>query len=93
MDLHGNPSNEELELTKAQNTSWLVDRSFWQSWEQNKEPQLVPLGTCKEWVCIEREPIWDTEVSYNSLCKLLDTCFATCVKEGDNPVRQCAYWT
>jgi len=65
--MHGNPSNEELGLPKAQNTSWLVDRSFWQSWEQNNEPQLVPLGTCKEWVCIEREPTWGTEVSHNSL--------------------------
>ena len=36
--IHGNPSNDELGLPKAQNKTWLVDRSFWQSWEQNNEP-------------------------------------------------------
>ena len=29
--IHDNPSNDELGLPKAQNTSWLVYRSFWQS--------------------------------------------------------------
>ena len=67
--IHGNPSREELGLPKAQNTSWLVDRSFWQSWVQNNEPQIVPLVTSKEWVCIDREPTWGTKVSHNVLCK------------------------
>jgi len=89
--IHG---NDELELPKAQNKTWLVDRSFWQSWEQNNEPQLVPLVRCKEWVCIEREPIWDTEVTHDRLCKMLDIGFSTRTKDtdptGDTPVRQCA---
>ena len=29
--IHGHPSREELGLPIAQDTSWLVDRSFWQS--------------------------------------------------------------
>ena len=81
--IHGNPSREDLGLPKALNTSWLVDRSFWQSWVQNNEPQIVPLATSKEWVCIDREPTWSTEVSHNVLCKLLDTCFFTRATEGD----------
>jgi len=50
----------------------------------------VPLATSKEWVCIDREPTWGTEVSHNVLCKLLDICFSTRTKEGDTPVRQYA---
>jgi len=88
--IHGNPSREELGLPKAQNTSWLVDRSFWQSWVQNNEPRIVPLVTSKEWVCIDREPTWGTEVSRNVLCKLLDTCFSTRATEGDTSMRQYA---
>jgi len=78
--IHGSPSNNALGLPKAQSKTWLVDRSFWQSWEQNNEPQPVPWVKCKEWVCIEREPIWGTEVIHNRLCKLLDTCFSTCMQ-------------
>jgi len=33
--IHGHPSREELGLPIAQDTSWLVDRSFWQSWVLN----------------------------------------------------------
>jgi len=32
--IHGSPSNDTLGLPKAQSKTWLVDRSFWQSWEQ-----------------------------------------------------------
>jgi len=89
----GNPSNDELGLPEAQSKTWLVDRSFWQCWEQNNEPQPVPLVKCKEWVCIEREPIWGTEVTHNRLCKLLDICFSKQTKDtdprGDTLVRQC----
>ena len=75
--IHGNPSREDLGLPKALNTSWLVGRSFWQSWVQNNEPQIVHLATSKEWVCIDREPTWGTEVSHNVLCNgymLLHMC-------------------
>jgi len=75
--IHGSPSNDTLGLPKAQSKTWLVNRSFWQSWEQNNEPQPVPWVKCKEWVCIEREPTWGTEVTHNRLRKILDTCFST----------------
>jgi len=81
--IHGSPSNDKLGLPEAQSKTWLVDRSFWQSWEQNNDPQPVPWVKCKEWVCIEREPIWGTEVTHNRLCKLLDICFSTCMQNID----------
>ena len=40
--IHGNPSREALGLPKAQDTSWLVDRSFWQSWAQITNLKLCP---------------------------------------------------
>ena len=86
--IHGHPSREELGLPIAQDTSWLVDRSLWQSWVQNNELQIVPLATRKEWVCIDKEPTWGTEVYHTGLCKLLDTCFSTRATEGEIPARQ-----
>jgi len=90
--IHGNPSNEELGLPEAQSKTWLVDRSFWQSWEQNNEPQPVPIVKCKVWVCVEIEPIWATEVTHNRLRKLLDICVSKQAKDthprGDTTVRQ-----
>ena len=77
--IHGSPSNDKLGLPEAQSKTWLVDRSFWQSWEQNNEPQPVPWVKCKEWVCIEREPIWGMEATHNRLCRLLDVCFSKCI--------------
>jgi len=74
--IHGSPSNDRLGLPKAQSRTWLVDRSFWQSWEQNNKPQPVPWVKCKDWVCIEREPVWGTEVTHNRMRKILDTCFS-----------------
>jgi len=91
--IYGNPSNEKLGLPEAQSKTWLVDRSFWQSWEQNNESQPVPIVKCKEWVCVEIEPIWGTEVTHNRLRKLLDICFSKRTKDthprGDTPLRQC----
>ena len=37
--MQGRHVREELGLPPAQDTSWLVDRSFWQSWVLNNEPQ------------------------------------------------------
>jgi len=42
--IHGNSSNDELGLPEAHSKTWLVDRSFWQSWEQRNEPYLCPQG-------------------------------------------------
>ena len=53
----------------------------------------MPWVKCKEWVCVEREPIWGTEVTHNSLCKNLDICFHKRTKDidpkGETSVRQC----
>jgi len=61
--IHGSPRNDTLGLPMAQSKTWLVDRSFWQSWEQNNEPLPVP-WECKEWVCIDREPLWGTVITH-----------------------------
>jgi len=59
----------------------------------NANLQVTDIDHCKEWVCVEREPIWGTEVTHNRLSKLLDICFSTRTKDidptGDTPVRQC----
>ena len=61
----------------------------------------MPLVKCKEWVCVEREPIWGTEVTLCNvvshvskiLHRILDTCFYKQTKDiypkGETPVRQC----
>jgi hypothetical protein len=51
--IHGSPKNDTLGLPMTQSKTWLVDRSFWQSWEQNNEPLPVPWES-KEWVCIDK---------------------------------------
>jgi len=83
---------DKLGLPEAHNKTWLVDRSFWQSWEQKIKPQPVPPGKCSNWICVEDEPVWGTEVKQNRLRKLLDTCFSEHKKithpKGDTPLRQ-----
>jgi len=91
--IHGCSVKDKLGLPEAQNKTWLVDRSFWQSWEQKNTPQHVPPGKCSNRVCVEQEPVWGTEVTQDSLRKLLDTCFSeqtkTTYPKGDAPLRQC----
>jgi len=48
--IHGCSGKDKLGLPEAQNKTWLVDRSFWQSWEQNNEPKHVPPGKCSNWI-------------------------------------------
>jgi len=90
---HGSSGKDKLGLPEAQSKTWLVDRSFWQSWEQKNEPQCIPPGKCNSWVCIEEEPVWGTEVTYDRLHKSLDICFSEQMKvtqpKGDAPLRQC----
>jgi len=90
--IHGCSEKDKLGLPEAQNKTWLVDRSFWQSWEQKNEPQLVPPGKCSNWTCVEDEPVWGTEVKQNRPRKLLDTGFSEHTKithpKGDTPPRQ-----
>jgi len=91
--IHGSSVNDKLGLPEAHSKKWLVDRSFWQSWEQKNEPQCIPPGKCNNWVCIEEEPVWGTEVTYDRLRKSLDTCFSEQTKvtqpRGDAPLRLC----
>jgi len=91
--IHGSSSNDELGLPEAHSKTWLVVRSFWQSWDQKSHPQLVPPGKCSEWVCVEVEPVWGTEVTHDRLRKLLDICFSKQTKErhprGEALLRQC----
>ena len=83
--IHGHPRREELGLPIAQDTSWLVDRSFWQSWVLNNEPLAVTLTTRKEWMCIDREPTWGTEVHHFGLCQFLETGFSKRAVKGKSP--------
>jgi len=68
-EAHTKTSNKIPAHTKT----WLVDRSFWQSWEQKNETKLVTPEKCSNWICVEDEPVWGTEVKHNRLRKLLDT--------------------
>jgi len=91
--IHGSSGNDKLGLPEAQSKTWQVDRSFWQSWEQKNEPRLVPPGKCSNWVCVEEEPVWGTEVIHDRLRKSLDICFSKHTKtthpRGDAPLKQC----
>ena len=42
--INGSSGIDKLGLLEAQSKTWLVDRSFWQSWEQRNEPYLCPQG-------------------------------------------------
>ena len=53
---------------------WLVDRSFWQSWEQNNKPLPVSWES-EEWVCIDQEPAWGTAIDHVEMSTTLDLCF------------------
>jgi len=39
-------------------------------------------------MCIDREPIWGTEVHHSGLCQFLETCFSNRAAKGDGPMRQ-----
>jgi len=90
--IYGCSGKDKLGLPEAHTKTWLVDRSFWQSWEQKNKPKLVTPEKCSNWICVEDEPVWGTEVKHNRLRKLLDTCFSEHQKIthpiGDTPLRQ-----
>jgi len=71
--IYGCSGKGKLGLPEAHTKTWLVDRSFWQSWEQKNETKLVTPEKCSNWICVEDEPVWGTEVKHNRLRKLLDT--------------------
>jgi len=54
----------------------MADRSFWQSWVKENEPQHILLVKCIKWVCMKEEPVWGNEVVNDKLSTALDTCFS-----------------
>ena len=73
--IHGSPTIEILGLPPAPNNTWLVDRSFWQSWELNNKPLPVSWEST-EWVCIDQEPVWGTAIDHVEMSTTLDLCFS-----------------
>jgi len=66
----------KLGLLASQSKTWLVDRSFWQSWVKENEPQHTPPVKCIKWVCMKEESVWSNEVVNDKLSIALDTCFS-----------------
>jgi len=42
--IHGSSGKDKLGLAAPQSKTWLVDRSFWQSWEQKTNPNVYHQG-------------------------------------------------
>jgi len=74
--IHGYSMEDKLGLPASQSKTWLVDRSFWQSWVQKNEPQRIPPGKGSKWVCMEEEPVLGTEVVHDRLRTALDARFS-----------------
>ena len=74
--IYGCSGKDKLGLLASQSKTWLVDRSFWQSWVQKNEPQRIPPGECSKWVCMEEEPVWGMEVVHDRLRAEVDTRFS-----------------
>jgi len=67
---------KKLGLPASHSNTWLADRSFWQSWVKENEPQHIPPVKCIKWVCMKEEPVWGNEVVSDKLSTALDTCFS-----------------
>jgi len=74
--IYGFSGEKELGLPASQSKTWLADRSFWQSWVKENEPQHIPPVKCIKWVCMKEEPVWGNEVVNDKLRTALDTCFS-----------------
>jgi len=74
--IHGFSGKNKLGLQVSQSKIWLADRSFWQSWVEEGEPQHIPPVKCIKWVCMKEEPVWGKEVVNDKLSTALDTCFS-----------------
>ena len=64
---YGFSGEKELGLPASQSKTWLADRSFWQSWVKENEPQHIPPVKCIKWVCMKEEPVWGNEVVNDKL--------------------------
>ena len=60
--IYGVSDGEKLGLPAAQSKTWLADRSFWQSWVLNSEPQRIPPVKCGKWVCSRDIPLGQIEL-------------------------------
>jgi len=73
--IYGFSSENISGLPASQSKTWLADRSFWQSWVKENEPQHIPPVKCIKWVCMKEELVWGNEVVNDKLSTALDTCF------------------
>jgi len=48
--IYGFSGEKKLGLPASQSKTWLADRSFWQSWVEENEPQHIPPAKCIKWV-------------------------------------------
>jgi len=76
LTIYGFSGEKELGLPASKSKTWLADRSFWQSWVKENEPQHIPPVKCNKWVCMKEEPVWGNEVVNDKLSTTLDTCFS-----------------
>ena len=60
--IYGFSGENELGLPASQSKTWLADRSSWQSWVKENEPQHIPPVKCIKWVCMKEDPVWGNEV-------------------------------
>ena len=67
--------DKKLGLQASQSKMWLADRSFWQSWVEEDEPQHILTVKCIKWVYMKEERAWGNEVVNDKLSTALDTCF------------------
>jgi len=74
--IYGFSCEKKLVLLASQSKTWLADRSFWQSWVKEIEPQHIPPFKCIKWVCMKEEPVWGNEVVNDKSSTALDTCFS-----------------
>jgi len=74
--IHEFSGEKKLGLPASQSKTWLTDRSFWQSWVKENEPQHIPAVKCIKCVCMKEEPVWGNEVVNDKLSTALDTCFS-----------------
>ena len=65
--IYGFSGDKKQGLPASQSKMWLDDRSFWQSWVNQNEPQHVPPVKCTKWVCMQEEPVWGNEVVNNQI--------------------------
>ena len=89
--IHGCSGKDKLDLPEAHTKTWLSTGPFGNPGTKNKPQQVTP-EKCNNWIFVEEEPVWGTEVKHNRLRKRLDKGFSeqkrTTHPTGDTPLRQ-----